>query len=315
MCICIFHNSLIFSSTMYIHLFPLFLGSNNYFCNFAYKSIKPKVMKKLVGTLLLFLCTIALASCNDEKHLNPITLEYEDSNVIFNNKFTLTPFTKETTPLYIKGGDGNYKITNSDESVVRANFDGIKISFQAQSLGSASIKIEDTSNNVYVLPITVKYLELSTTIRQRKYIIEGNNMTVGDRTKLEKEIAAADQTDVYIFTYKNAENTEGTVSIWNKDKENKEYEFTNEFIKLSEEDAIKITETTKLRSYNKVTIRQENNNKEILYVTANFFQLLSNTRMNNTPRPSYCYIKDLTEQYASAYPEVEHIYVIYEVIG
>ena len=272
--------------------------------------------KKLIGVLLLFLATISLASCSDDEKLSPITLGYEDSNVIFDNErrvFNLTPFSGETTPLYIKGGDGNYNITNSDENVVQANFDGKKISLQAKKLGSAFIKIEDTANNSYTLSVTIKYREFANTITQRKYVIIGDELTIGDKAKLENEIKITDLTERYLFTYKDAENSTGSVCVWNKDSKMKEYEFTNELIKLSEEDAILIAGEYKLREYNKVTIQGENY-EEVIYVTKSFFPLIK-SRMNNYPMPAYCYIKDLTEKHKSAYPKVEHIYCIYEVIN
>lgn len=277
-----------------------------------------KIMKtkELLGMLLLFLSAINFASCSDDDELSPITLEYEDSNVIFDNEihtFNLTPFSGETTPLHIKGGDGNYKITNSDESVVRVNFDGTKISLQAQSLGNAFVKIEDAANNSYTLSVIIKYREFANAIVQRKYIITGDGLTVGDKTKLENEIKATDFTDKYLFTYKDAENSIGSVCVWNKDNKTKEYNFTNELIKLSEENAILIAGEYKLHEYNKVTIQGENYS-EVLYVTRSFFSLIG-TRMNNFPNPTYCYIKDLTEQYKSVYPKAEHIYIIYEVMS
>lgn len=272
--------------------------------------------KELLGILLLFLSAINFASCSNDDELSPITLEYEDSNVVFDNEartFNLTPFSGKTTPLYIKGGDGNYKMTNSNESVVRVNFDGTKISLQPQSLGNAFIKIEDTANNSYTLSVTIKYREFANAIIQRKYIITGNELTVGDKTELENEIKANDLTDKYLFTYKDAENSIGSVCVWNKDNKMKEYDFTNELVKLSEENAILIAGEYKLREYNKVTIQGENYS-EVLYVTKNFFSLIG-TRMNNYPNPTYCYINDLTEQYKSVYPKAEHIYIIYEVMG
>lgn len=272
--------------------------------------------KELLGILLLFLSTINFASCSNDDELSPITLEYEDSNVVFDNEvrtFNLTPFSGKTTPLYIKGGNGNYKMTNSNESVVRVNFDGTKISLQPQNLGNAFIKIEDTANNSYTLSVTIKYREFANAIIQRKYIITGNELTVGDKTKLENEIKANDLTDKYLFTYKDAENSIGSVCVWNKDNKTKEYDFTNELVKLSEENAILIAGEYKLREYNKVTIQGENYS-EVLYVTKSFFSLIG-TRMNNYPNPIYCYIKDLTEQYKSVYPKAEHIYIIYEVMS
>ncbi len=271
--------------------------------------------KELLGIVLLFLSAINFVSCSDDDELSPITLEYENSNVIFDNEkrtFNLTPFSGETTPLYIKGGDGNYKITNSDKSVVHVNFDGTKISLQAKSLGNAFVKIEDTANNSYTLSVTIKYKELANAIIQRKYIITGDELTVGDKNKLENEIKATDLTDKYLFTYKDAENSIGSVCIWNKDNKAKEYDFTNELIKLSEENVILIAGEYKLREYNKVTIQGENYS-EILYVTKDFFPLIETK--SDYLRPQYCYIKDLTEQYKLVYPKVAHIYIIYEVMS
>lgn len=272
--------------------------------------------KELLGILLLFLSVISFTGCSDNEKLSPITLEYENPHVIFDNEkcaLNLNPFSGETTPLYIKGGDGNYKITNSDENVVYANFDGEKITLQAKGLGNAFIKIEDTANNSYILSVTIKYKELETAIIQRKYIITGDELTVEDKAKLENEIKATDRTAKYLFTYKDAEDSTGSVCIWNKDNKMQEYTFTNEPIKLSEEDAILIAGKYPLREYNKVTI-QKGNDSEVMYMTRDFFPLLE-TRMNYTPKPRYCYIKDLTEKYKPTYPEIEHIYLIYEAMG
>lgn len=180
---------------------------------------------------------------------------------------------------------------------------------QAQGLGNAFIKIEDTSNNSYTLSITIKYRELANAIIQRKYVITGNEITVEDKTKLEDEIMATDLTDKYLFTYKDAENSIGTVSVWNKDSKMKEYDFTNKLIKLSEKDEILIAGEYKLREYNKVTIQGKDYN-EIIYVTKNFLPLIK-TKMNNYPKPTYCYIKDLTDKYRLAYPKAEHIYILF----
>ena len=52
--------------------------------------------KKLTGILSLFLCIICLVSCNDnDDNFSPITLEYEDPQIKFDNEsrsYTLTPF-------------------------------------------------------------------------------------------------------------------------------------------------------------------------------------------------------------------------------
>ena len=121
--------------------------------------------KKLTGILSLFLCIICLVSCNDnDDNFSPITLEYEDPQIKFDNEsrsYTLTPFSKETTPLFIKGGDGTYKVTNENEKVVQVNYHNGSLTLKAKEIGRASIKIEDSSNNMYILSVVVKYRTLT----------------------------------------------------------------------------------------------------------------------------------------------------------
>lgn len=274
---------------------------------------------KLCGILLLSLLAISMASCsNEDEKQHPITLEYEDSQVIFDNEgraFALTPFSSETQPLHIKGGDGNYKVTNENEEAVRVNYDGEKISFQPLKLGLASIRIEDSSNNTYILTINVKYRDLLQGVVQRRYIIQGDDITVGNKAKLEKAMQAADLIERYAFTFTNKEESKGTVRLYSKGSESKAYAFESEHIILSEEDAIILIGNTKLRDYYRITIKEEAGDNTF-YITKNFFPLIGkDTRMSNDfLRASYCFIKDLTELYQTTYPEMEHAYRI-QVVG
>lgn len=276
-------------------------------------------LTKRFGILLLSILSISMAGCsNEDEKLQPITLEYENPQIIFDNEgrtFTLTPFNDETQSLYIKGGDGNYKVTNENEGAVRINYDGEKISFQPLKLGLASIKIEDSSNNAYILTINVKYRELMHGVVQRKYIIQGDNITVGDKAKLEKAMQASDLIERYAFTFTNKENTKGTVRLYSKGSESKTYDFESEHVILSEENAIILIGNTKLRDYYRITIQEETGDNTF-YITKNFFPLIEQrTRMpNNYPQALYCFIKDLTELYQTTYPAMEHAYCI-QVVG
>ncbi|MDD3039119.1 hypothetical protein [Bacteroides sp.] len=265
---------------------------------------------------LLLLCIISLEGCNDDDQ-TAITLEYEDPHIIFNNEgrsMTLTPFSGETIALYIKGGDGNYTVVNSNKEVVQVNFDGEKITFNPLRLGTVSIKIEDKSNNIYILTITVKYWEETNAVYQKKYIIQGDNITVGDKTKLEKEIEVSNIEKGYNFVYKEPEEAGGTIRIYYQNGQSKETDFKKEHIILDEESAITIIENTKLYDYWRVTVKDDNS---VFYITRNFFQLIEqqHLRANFTPAPTYCYIKDVTKKYITKYPAVEHVYIIYEVVG
>ena len=272
-------------------------------------------IKRLFGTLLLLLCIINFAGCSDDDP-SPITLVYENPHIIFNNEgrsITLSPFSGETTALYIKGGDGNFTVTNSNKKAIQTNFDGEKITFKPVGLGIALIKIEDKSNNVYILTITVKYWEENNVVHQRIYIIQGNNLTVGDKSKLEKEMKQSDTEKGYIFTYKEPAEAGGTIRVYYQNDQQKEADFEKEHIIL-EESAITIVGNTKLRDYWRVTVKDDNS---IFYITRDFFSLIGqqSVRANFTPAPTYCYIKDVTKEYITQYPALEHAYIIQEVVG
>ncbi|WP_288057003.1 hypothetical protein [Xylanibacter rodentium] len=272
--------------------------------------------KTILRILMLLICVGSMAGCDDDEALSPITLEYENHNVIFDNDgrtYRLTPFSNETTPLYIKGGDGQYKVTNSNENVVHINFDGRKISLQAKDLGDALVRIDDASGNSYALSVVVRYNEWTYTIANRTTIIKGNELTVGDKAELEKKIAAGNNEKGYLFTYKNATNSTGSVRIYDEDGREREYDFSSEQVSLPEDGAIEISNGYKLREYYKVAIMRESIN-ETIYVTKDFFPLID-TRYNNYARPMYCFVKDLTEQYKADYPKAESIYLVYETVA
>lgn len=44
-------------------------------------------------------------------------------------------FSKETTPLFIKGGDGTYKVTNENEKVVQVNYHNGSLTLKAKEIG------------------------------------------------------------------------------------------------------------------------------------------------------------------------------------
>ena len=99
-----------------------------------------------------------------------------------------------------------------------------------------------------------------------------------------------------------------------KYKTQKEADFEKEHIILDEESAITIVGNTKLRDYWRVTVKDDNS---IFYITRDFFSLIGqqSVRANFTPAPTYCYIKDVTKEYITQYPALEHAYIIQEVVG
>ena len=159
--------------------------------------------KKLTGILSLFLCIICLVSCNDnDDNFSPITLEYEDPQIKFDNEsrsYTLTPFSKETTPLFIKGGDGTYKVTNENEKVVQVNYHNGSLTLKAKEIGRASIKIEDSSNNMYILSVVVKYRTLTHKAFTAKVIVKGDELTSEEHTELMNKVGNSYPINKYVF--------------------------------------------------------------------------------------------------------------------
>lgn len=276
--------------------------------------------KKLSAALFLCLMAAVFYACSDdtEETLKPITLEYDDPAILFDNErraFSLTPFSEPTRPLYIRGGDGHYTITNSREDIVRVNYNGETIRFQPVDTGTASIRIEDASDQSYVLTIRVNYRTTTHPVLQKKYIVQGDGLTLGEKSRLEQEIIAADSVEKYVFTFTDKENSVGTVRLYTQKSGNEadymEYGFENETINSSGEIATDGPEKSRPASYNRLTIKTEKGNI-ILYVTQDF-SFLRNTKMTVPSPIRYCFTEVLTEKYKKAYPAAEQIYKVHLV--
>jgi hypothetical protein len=270
--------------------------------------------KKLTGILSLFLCIICLVSCNDnDDNFSPITLEYEDPQIKFDNEsrsYTLTPFSKETTPLFIKGGDGTYKVTNENEKVVQVNYHNGSLTLKAKEIGRASIKIEDSSNNMYILSVVVKYRTLTHKAFTAKVIVKGDELTSEEHTELMNKVGNSYPINKYVFSFMNAEDSKGTVDLYYSDNNMKTGNFEKEHIVLDEENAIPIKGEYKLSEYYRITIKEDNGKViDTFYITKNFLPLL-NTRMNAHPLIQYCFVRDLTAQYKQDYLALENAYLI-----
>ena len=268
--------------------------------------------KKLTGILSLFLCIICLVSCNDnDDNFSPITLE--DPQIKFDNEsrsYTLTPFSKETTPLFIKGGDGTYKVTNENEKVVQVNYHNGSLTLKAKEIGRASIKIEDSSNNMYILSVVVKYRTLTHKAFTAKVIVKGDELTSEEHIELMNKVGNSYPINKYVFTFMNAADSKGTVDLYYSDNNMKTGNFEKEHIVLNEENAIPIKGEYKLREYYRITIKEDNGKViDTFYITKNFLQFLD-TRMNAHPLIQYCFVRDLTAQYKQDYLALENAYLI-----
>ncbi len=282
-------------------------------------------MKTNFFYLFCILLAMQLSACSDDDEaLSPITLEYEDSQITFDNEsrsLRLQAFGAETSPLLIKGGDGSYKVTNHSNEIVQVNYDGKKITFLPKGVGTTSVIIEDNTNNNYILNIEVDYLKLSHKVIKSITIIQGDNMTVGDKKKLEEEVKATESAAAlagYTFIFTNKEQTSGDCMLDLKNGKTGSYKFerleTTQFdkgimIPLDNDYFIPLKDITHLQVDSKADINA--NLYADLYISNSFTSLLP--RM--TPRPPLyrCIIMDWTHEYKEVFPTMEHVYLLHLV--
>ena len=136
-------------------------------------------------------------------------------------------------------------------------------------------------------------------------------MVVGDKAKLEKEFELSNLVKKYIFTFKDEEDTKGTVFLYDRNGESQEYEFEREFIKF--ETPVFITGNIKLDRCSRMTIKKDEGD-DCFFITSSQLPIQEQRDVTrNSPKPFYFFIKDLTEQYKAEYPSMEHAYSIQAV--
>ena len=285
------------------------------------------MMKTHILHPICMLLIILLSACDkdDGQVFSPITIENEDPLILFdkkNHSLDLLVFSPERGPLLIKGGSGDYQVTNSSNEVVQVNYDGKKLTFLPQKTGTASVTIEDNTNNKYILSIRVGYRKLEHKVIESMAIIEGDNMTEGDRKKLEEAIVSVKENastaiTEYTFIFTDKDQTTGNCILQSKGETTSNYNFYhsgydkwNEVKKLPLENDyyIPLSNVSHIQLCNKDRIVSN------LYISNIFTPLHSKRAVNSPPRPSYrCIITDLTAQYNEEFPLLKHAYLIHIV--
>lgn len=180
-------------------------------------------MKQL--TKIFFLCLLLmpglLASCSDdEDSAQPIRLEDEDPNVIFNNEdpaITLLAYRMEDCTYLVKGGTGRYTVQSSDEQVATAMCDGSRLTVHPVGVGRATVSIGDGAGQYYYLSVKVGYPYYQYAVIDSRVVLQGEGLSDEDQAALEKDMLNASIGPVtignYGFIYQNEEHTQGTLMM------------------------------------------------------------------------------------------------------
>lgn len=115
---------------------------------------------KSVGGMLMLLAFL-VSSCTSEPNYDPIKLSYDADGVVSDNqaKYVSLDLLSKSLPLMIHGGDGNFAIANSNEELVFVEFDITTRTFviNPKSVGTGTLRIEDTAGNKFILDFRVTY--------------------------------------------------------------------------------------------------------------------------------------------------------------
>ncbi|MEG2339769.1 MAG: hypothetical protein RSA53_03810 [Odoribacter sp.] len=272
--------------------------------------MKTKKISTMLSSLFMLASFILIVSCNKDNENNnaPILLSYEN-NIIFDNEsrhYSITPFIEATTPLYIKGGDGHYTVNNLNKEIINVDYNGKTIQFKPISLGSAIVAIKDNSGNQYDLTVEVRYHQQNYVIASKTCVVEGNNMTVGEKTELENKVKSLPPVERYEFTYTNKEDTKGSVRLYSQKSgsavDYKEYSFEQESI-----DTTIIVNDQNVRSLYRITMKTEK--ESIKFYVAMYFDGTKSIGGDMVLK-RYYFIQDLTERYKGDYPAMENVYEI-----
>ena len=131
-----------------------------------------------VSVLILFV------SCRNEAD-NPISLHYVENNSLQ----LYYPLTDEPAVISILGGDGEYAVACSDESVLEAKIvqEQKTLVLTPLALGEATVTISDGASNVYMLNVNISYYESHVTVKRIEVRIKGGNITEEEKRAIEEK--------------------------------------------------------------------------------------------------------------------------------
>lgn len=242
------------------------------------------------------ICSLCIISCGDDLDL-PDYLALHVENCLHYNGMNqiavVSPFEEEFL-VSVFGGDEDYEVTCEDSRVELIKKDQYSYLARIEHLGNdtVTIHIKDHSQLYTRLFITMKYPVITYKVSKYLAVIEGENITVGDKKKMEEEIQRflSEKMDgKYVFTYTNKELSGGLVRI-ESGKTVEEGTFSS--IPMQAGDV----------SYSQITIQTD---KETCV-----YDFRTDVYTNQDFYLSTRFVEDVTDKYKEKYPGFEKAYAI-----
>ena len=267
---------------------------------------------KILKIILTLICTITLFSCDEksggntwnpypeyEHDDNAITVHHsEDYNYPIDSLQIYIPTNNKHT-LYIKGGDRNYTITQSETDLLKLTLEqGNVLVIEPLKIGKVEIPIMDGANHSYLLKIEMLYRTMELIVARTNIVIKGEKLTELEKDTIKEKALKRIPVKVnggYKFTWVEftEKGSRGVVSIYpnhfgENDDSTQEYNFEEIFDEPINNYQIRSRYIINIDGSNRV------------------FRLGQGV----LPTKSYDYlmIEDLTEYFKTKYPSVEKVF-------
>lgn len=188
--------------------------------------MKAKKNVNVFGVLLIALSFIFITSCNKDGN-EPIQLYYaiySDKPVpVIDNLVAILYPTAEKTQLLIMGGDGNFIVSNSDDTILKASINEGLIDLTPLATGKVTVTINDQSGNSYSLNVNIAYIENNLVIVKQDVVVIGNKLSAVQKKEIEQKAMLTLPVKVnggYKFVYKIDNQTNKGLALIYKESYN-----------------------------------------------------------------------------------------------
>lgn len=249
--------------------------------------------KKTFVWLLVSLCTIICASCSSDDDEQPLRiLEYPSTELDY-----MYPYNTEST-VSIGGGDGNYKVSVKDPSIIEAQLldDGKSLELKFLKTGSTTVYITDNSQNTAAYNITIRYYETTLRVVQNIVKVVGKDITIKEKEELEQKAWATIPIKVgggYKITYFDVEQQTGILHL-----------YPEKFDSNGIEKTVDIQPSKKPYGDRSFTFEWEGKTRTFDLTT----YIYDFSRSTGGHIPYISFIEEVTEQFKEEYPKVEGVY-------
>jgi hypothetical protein len=239
-----------------------------------------------------------MVSCN-KKTAEPLSVHQIEKNAI-------KIYYGSTGGVTIIGGDGKYSFS-CPSSLLKAEMTYSNyISLEPLSIGDAVVTIKDASGDTYLLKVTVVYKTENIVVAKLDATVVGDNMTVASQKELKEKALATIPVRVgggYKFVYTEGEDqdsTKGIVYIYPDKFDNNGIEGTFERVIVKPVD--------NSNSYITYTLHYSDVSRTFIFPGS------TTPTSQSSKYPASQLSEDLTEQYKTAYPNLEQVYTS-QIIG